>query len=159
AVPASAPLPKRPDAGPTIEEGANLERRDDKDLEILIPMREADQAAPLLMRWPHGMGQVSLAAFDLDEPPFTTWPSQADFWLRTFLPKYGFKIPPKQADPGAGPRYYDLYRATAAFDLASQLQGRLDKFQDVSVISFGWVALFILIYIVIVGPLDYLFLK
>src|SRR5262249_17289715 len=74
-------------------------------------------------------------------------------------PKYGFKIPPKQADPGAGPRYYDLYRATAAFDLASQLQGRLDKFQDVSVISFGWVALFILVYIIIVGPLDYFFLK
>ena len=27
------------------------------------------------------------------------------------------------------------------------------------VISFGWVALFILIYIIIVGPLDYYFLK
>ena len=27
------------------------------------------------------------------------------------------------------------------------------------VVSFGWVALFILIYIVLIGPVDYLFLK
>src|SRR5262249_2415914 len=35
----------------------------------------------------------------------------------------------------------------------------LEDFEDVPVISFGWVALFILVYILIVGPLDYFFLK
>jgi hypothetical protein len=39
------------------------------------------------------------------------------------------------------------------------LQRGLESFEDVPVISFGWVAFFILIYILIVGPLDYLFLK
>ena len=45
----------------------------------------------------------------------------------------------------------------------SELLGRLihglESFDGVPVISFGWVALFILIYIVVVGPLDYFFLK
>src|SRR5262249_32836989 len=37
--------------------------------------------------------------------------------------------------------------------------GQLEQFEGVPVISFGWVALFILLYILVVGPLDYLFLK
>src|SRR5262249_56139245 len=44
-------------------------------------------------------------------------------------------------------------------DVATELQNNLEEFEDVQVISFGWVALFILVYILIVGPLDYLFLK
>src|SRR5206468_4430200 len=44
-------------------------------------------------------------------------------------------------------------------ELASRLQKSLEAFDDVPVISFGWVALFILIYILIVGPIDYFFLK
>src|SRR5207302_2692824 len=42
---------------------------------------------------------------------------------------------------------------------SSDLQGSLDFFEGVPVVSFGWVALFILIYIVLIGPVDYLFLK
>src|SRR5205085_4443816 len=44
-------------------------------------------------------------------------------------------------------------------DLGTQLEEALENFPTVPVISFGWVALFILAYILIVGPLDYLFLK
>src|SRR5213078_1731380 len=35
----------------------------------------------------------------------------------------------------------------------------LEQFEGVPVISFGWVALFILLYILVVGPLDYFILK
>src|SRR5204862_2295257 len=44
-------------------------------------------------------------------------------------------------------------------ELASSLRTNLEQFPDVSNISFGWVALFIFIYILVVGPLDYFFLK
>ena len=44
-------------------------------------------------------------------------------------------------------------------DLTAQLQRGCDTFDGVPVISFGWVALFILAYIIVVGPLDYFFLK
>jgi hypothetical protein len=47
---------------------------------------------------------------------------------------------------------------SGANDVSTRLVGELDNF-DVPVISFGWVALFILLYILIVGPLDYLILK
>jgi hypothetical protein len=43
--------------------------------------------------------------------------------------------------------------------LAVDLKRELESFREVPVISFGWVALFILFYIVLVGPLDYLLLK
>jgi hypothetical protein len=51
------------------------------------------------------------------------------------------------------------YEQTPNNELASQLQTSLEDFEDVPVISFGWVALFILVYILVVGPLDYFFLK
>ena len=35
----------------------------------------------------------------------------------------------------------------------------MDTFEGVPVISFGWVALFILFYILLVGPIDYFVLK
>ena len=46
-------------------------------------------------------------------------------------------------------------------ELYDELQRYIDTFEDVPVVSFGWVALFILVYIctIIVGPLDYLVLK
>ncbi|MFN7135861.1 MAG: hypothetical protein ACK4N5_27600, partial [Myxococcales bacterium] len=46
-----------------------------------------------------------------------------------------------------------------SFDLAGGLRDRLEEFPGVSNLSFGWVALFILFYILLVGPLDYLFLS
>src|SRR5207245_4443414 len=45
-----------------------------------------------------------------------------------------------------------------ANDLSTDLQRTLDNF-DVRVIPFGYVALFIILYIVVVGPLDFLVLK
>jgi hypothetical protein len=44
-------------------------------------------------------------------------------------------------------------------EIEGELKRALESFKEVPVISFGWVALFILVYIVIVGPLDYLILK
>jgi hypothetical protein len=44
-------------------------------------------------------------------------------------------------------------------ELAASLQNNIESFDDIPVVSFGWVALFIFLYILIVGPLDYLFLK
>src|SRR5262249_22626111 len=45
-------------------------------------------------------------------------------------------------------------------ELATDLQKGLEQFgSEVTTISFGWVALFIILYIVLVGPLDYFVLK
>lgn len=138
---------------------ANLKPKEGMPLETMVPERPGEDSPPLVVRWPYGLGQITLVAFDLDQPPFTTWNGQKDFWQR-LLAKLGMR-PPKEpkADGNGGQAGFSPTGRDTSTDLASLLQSKLENFKDVSVISFGWVALFILIYIIIVGPLDYLFLK
>src|SRR5207245_2207923 len=44
-------------------------------------------------------------------------------------------------------------------DIGGSLETALEQFDEIPVIAFCWVALYILIYILVVGPLDYFFLK
>src|SRR5438105_3664815 len=100
------------------------------------------------------MGQITVSAFDLDQPPFSRWKGQAEFW-KTLREKLGVALSKTQG----GPRGYQFGGRTDVDDLAGQLRNNLELFPDVSNISFGWVALFIFLYILVVGPLDYFFLK
>lgn len=129
---------------------AKLEVKPGKDVQRLLPARKDEEGPLLIVRFPHGLGQVTLVAFDVDKLPFSAWAGQADFWtqLRASV------APPVQARPDANP-----HMNQQPGDLAAQLQNNLETPPDVPVISFGWVALFIFIYILIVGPLDYFFLK
>jgi hypothetical protein len=111
---------------------------------------------PLVAEAPFGLGRVSVVAVDLDQPPFTRWKEQGAFWeqlLRECGPRFETA---REQDPTAA-----MMGGQSAEDseLLGKLYGAMDAFDGVPVISFGWVALFILIYIVVVGPLDYLFLK
>ena len=49
--------------------------------------------------------------------------------------------------------------STAVSDLSSQLRVALEQFPGVKLIPFGWVAFFIFLYILLIGPGDYFFLK
>ena len=51
-----------------------------------------------------------------------------------------------------------LYQSGVS-DLASQLRMALEQFPGVKLIPFGWVAFFIFLYILLIGPGDYFFLK
>jgi len=129
------------------------------ELEILAPERIDDKSPPLVVRCPYGLGQIILVAFDLDSGAFASWKGQEEFWKKlqsvtsTYPKNYenararrmGFGGPPQFGGENA--------------DLASSLGSQLEQFPNVSVVPFGWVAVFILIYIIIVGPVDYLFLK
>jgi hypothetical protein len=109
------------------------------------------QMRPILLQSSCGLGRVLLVAFDLDAPTFSTWDGQGAFWK-----KLQEEISPRVP---AG----DVNLAAGAFvqggELGIDLKHALENFEEVPVISFGWVALFILFYIVLVGPLDYLILK
>jgi hypothetical protein len=135
---------------------ATLARKAGEEVEIIAPPSETERSPLLIARWPYGMGQVTLVAFDLDQPAFSEWQGQPHFWQRIFR-KTGPKLPATGQLGNARPNVYG--QADRAADIAGDLQKNLEVFKDVTVISFGWVALFILIYIVIVGPLDYFFLK
>jgi hypothetical protein len=120
-----------------------------KDTEVLI--RE-ETGEPLLVRVPYGRGNVSVLALDVTGPPFTRWQGRFDFW-KALLSRLAPRV-----QEGANPEIVGFRGDFGSNDVASQLHRQLDNF-DVPVISFGWVALFILLYILVVGPLDYLILK
>jgi hypothetical protein len=114
-------------------------------------------ARPVMVQAPCGLGRVIVCAFDLDQLPFTAWKGQTAFWEQ-------MKRANEPATVGDGPLQNQGFRAGFGMsndnnELAAKLVKSLENFPDVPVISFGWVALFILVYILIVGPLDYFFLK
>jgi hypothetical protein len=126
---------------------------------VHVLVREGDR--PVLVQASSGLGRVVLAAFDLDAAPFTTWDGQVAFWeklqaeVAPYLPRRGNK--PAAGVPGMPP---GLPGADAEDgEIRGALKRGLEVFEEIPVISFGWVALFILFYIALVGPLDYFVLK
>jgi hypothetical protein len=111
-----------------------LEAPDDRD----------SKERPIIVEGPCGMGRVLLVAFDLAGERFRGWQGQAAFWK---------KLHAEMAPPMPESRSRDR------IELANELQRSLENFGEIPPISFGWVALFLLAYIVLVGPVDYLLLK
>jgi hypothetical protein len=133
-------------------EVAKLERKAGREIDVVLA--EAN-GQPLIVSGAYGLGQVTVVAFDLDGPPFTTWTptGQRGFW-NALKDK---TAPIHRAETTHQPQVFSQQQDND--DVASQLEMNLEEFEDVPVISFGWVALFILAYILVVGPLDYFFLK
>ena len=76
-----------------------------------------------------------------------------------------FSIPDHQlapkADAVAGDKFDGRFNRgglSEVSDVTTELQSKLDVF-DVQMVPFGWVALFIVLYIIVVGPLDYVILR
>jgi hypothetical protein len=113
-------------------------------IDVLVreePTADDLEPRPIIVQSSYGLGRVVLVAVDLDRAPFTEWEGQGAFWKKIqseFVPR-----------PGAAQRA----------ELATNLQQSLETFGEVPVISFGWVALFLLGYIALVGPIDYFILK
>jgi hypothetical protein len=113
-----------------------------RDIGPLLVLAEEGQEHPLVVRMPFGQGSVTILAVDLDRKPFTAWDGRGEFWQRLIE-----RLAPRAVT------------ADEQNDLATDLQKELEVFPDVRPISFGWVAFIIFLYIVVVGPLDYLFLR
>jgi hypothetical protein len=112
---------------------------------------------PLIVRGSYGFGRVTLIALDVDQKPFSDWPDRANFWVRAI------DLRRPAADPtGAGSLIVGGGRRlmqSGVSDLSSQLRVALEQFPGVKLIPFGWVAFFIFLYILMIGPGDYFFLK
>ena len=115
---------------------------------------DKSEECPVVVEASCGLGRVWMTAFDLDGPPFTTWTEgQKAFWSKVqseFTPKSGLAARlPQQWGQGDG---------NEPPALLAELHRALENFEQVPTVNFGWVALFILIYILIIGPLDYILL-
>ena len=118
--------------------------------EVGIEGERSRVLAPLAVQGGYGLGRVTAFAFDLDRPPFADWTERGPFWDNLFN-QTAYQLPP------VGEKYQQFGQKIDEY--STSLQGNLDFFEGVPVVSFGWVALLILIYIILIGPVDYLFLK
>lgn len=113
----------------------------------------AGQARPLIVRAPHGFGQTVFAAIDFDLPPVADWDGKAKIVSRLM-----------QETSDERERRVDSTSAThiARFgyqDMVGQLRSGLDQFPEVTFVSFSWVAGLVLLYIIVIVPIDYFFLR
>ncbi len=122
-------------------------------VEVLVTTNatnEDNTVRPVVVQAPFGLGRVILVAFDLDSGPFVDAgfrEGQAIFWNK-LLAELSVK-------PG-GP---EVRSSTPPLELGDALSRGIEEFDEVPTVSFGWVAVLILVYIVLVGPLDYFVLR
>jgi hypothetical protein len=114
---------------------------------------ERDNPPPLVVQAAYGIGRVTLVLFDLDVSPMVEWKHREAFW-EWLINNSSSRLPTGAERATAEPRTNE-----SEDEYVNRLQSNLDFFEGVPVISFGWVALFMLLYILLIGPIEYLFLK
>jgi hypothetical protein len=140
---------------------AQLSLKADRNPQTLLATPRAGDVPgrPLVVRAAYGFGRVTVVAFDIDDKPLARWTGKDIFW-RELANRAGTRVPAATSDvPGAYGRYGGYNENSAEDTDFRGLVQKMEDFPGVPVISFGWVALFILAYIILVGPLDYFFLK
>ncbi|HEV3136899.1 MAG TPA: hypothetical protein VGZ26_03325, partial [Pirellulales bacterium] len=107
---------------------------------------------PLVVRAPHGFGEVVFIAVDLDRPPLVNWAAKMQLFNKLLQ-----RVKSAASDSDSG----TLGQVTTLGfrDLAGQLKGALDQFAGVQRVPFWLVAVLVLAYIACIGPLDYFFVK
>ena len=109
-------------------------------------------STPLVIRGAYGFGRVTVIGLDTDAPPFSNWPDRTLFWVKAL------DLRGTNASVEGGQVAGRLINYNNS-DLATVVRRALDQFQGVTPVPFAWVAGFILIYILLVGPGDYFFVK
>ncbi len=133
---------------PELKQGHALHSPRLKDVHGVIEAREAD--LPLVVRTARGFGQILFVAADLDQPPLSPWKDR-----RLVMAKL-LDLPMTRPDDRE--QGFSVLRY-AYDDLSGQLRSALDQFRGVRLVPFGVVAAALVVYIALIGPGDYFFLK
>ncbi len=136
---------------------ANLVPQPGKAARVLVPPpgRAEEAQPPIVVQCALGLGRVTVIGFDLDGSPFAEFPARAEFW--DFVLREGGASRASNAGdgkprpPGAVTEEED--------EAAVALRSHNDTFDAVPVVSFGWVAMLIVLYILLIGPVEYYILK
>ncbi|QDU19244.1 hypothetical protein [Urbifossiella limnaea] len=135
---------------------ANLELTRPGRVLIPPPARQADDKDIIAAQGGFGLGRVTLIGFDLDRAPYTEFASRAEFWdwvlreagaARASVGSEG-----KPRPPSTGP-------TDDEDELGVALRTHVDTFDGVPVVSFGWVAVLIVFYLLLVGPVEFYLLR
>ncbi len=109
-------------------------------------------STPLVVRGAYGFGRVTVIGLDVDGKPFSGWPDRGLFFVKA--------LDLKPSNVGVDPtKPANTFIRNQVSDLATMIRRVLDRFAGVTLIPFAWVAGFIVLYILLIGPGDYFFLK
>lgn len=107
---------------------------------------------PFIMRRPWGMGTVAILAFDFTSQPLASWPGTRNLLALALAVD---KDSEKDEERGRSGRVtHNGYE-----DLSGQLRAAIDQFDNVTFVTFTTVALLVALFILLIGPADYLFLR
>ncbi|MFM7591429.1 MAG: hypothetical protein ACKO85_06500, partial [Isosphaeraceae bacterium] len=116
-------------------------------------------STPLLIRGAYGFGRVTLIGLDVNDGPFAVWKDRTLFWARALEVRRQVQEETKNTGnnplTAAGGGFYQA----GAGDIASLLRSAIDQFTGVRVVGFGLVISLILLYLVAIGPGDFLLVK
>lgn len=115
-----------------------------------VELTQGPRAAdiPLVIRAPHGFGEVTFVTFDLEGERFAKWAGRPRFVAGLLHERKSEQREQPGGTAGARLGYSDI---------AGQLRAALDQFPGVQVVNFTTVAILMMTYIVLIGPADYLF--
>ncbi|MDA1055881.1 MAG: hypothetical protein O3C40_36305 [Planctomycetota bacterium] len=114
----------------------------------------AEGVRPIIVRAPTGLGQVVFMAADLDRSPFSDWADRPRL-IERLLQGDAEQRQERSTDSGATGQVVHL----GYNDLVGQLRTAAEQFSGVKLIPFSWVAGLIVFYILLMGPVDYFFLR
>lgn len=124
---------------------------------ILIPAGRLDEGREVFaVQSAFGLGRITVIGFDLDRAPFTEMEKRPEFW--DWILREGGASRASAGSEGK-PRPGGTTLTEEEDEIAVALRTHADSFDGVPVISFGWVALLIVLYILLIGPIEYYFLK
>ncbi|MEJ5275514.1 MAG: hypothetical protein WHU94_06360 [Thermogemmata sp.] len=138
---------------------ADCVRKPHPAVRVLIPPPERQHDPSLMLaaaQWPFGLGRLTCIAFDLHGPPFTEFPLRSEFW--DWVLREGGAARASVGSEGK-PKPLDADVSEEEDELAAALRAHADTFEGIPVISFGWVAVLLVLYLLVIGPLEYLLLK
>jgi hypothetical protein len=106
-------------------------------------IRAESGGVPLVVETNRDAGRVIFAAFDPSRPPFTAWNRAKPFWK--WLLSIGQAGPPPRQNEDLGSRVIG----------SRLLADQAGRFPDVAAPEIGGLFLLIILYLIVVGPLDY----
>ena len=118
---------------------------------VLVHTGSRASSLPLVVQSHLGLGELVFVALDFDQPPLRDWKGRSSFLRELFhWPTQAGDL--QQADEGLA--------SVSSEDMIGKLRVALDnQFIGVEAIPFALVAFFVFIYILLIGPGDYFFVK
>ncbi len=113
----------------------------------------ASAITPLVLRGAFGFGRVTMIGLDVDQKPFSAWDDKKLLWDK-LVDLRGLSVNMTNAGRGGNAIFVNQ-----GSDVSGLLHSSLERFPGVRLVPFGWVAFFVFLYILLIGPGDYFFLR